>query len=398
MGNSDCGYIIYDIRRNCCYFWMNEKGNVEMTTGFTKKSVDKYIRNRIKYWIYDLGRNAHLYLKDDLALSTNDSENLTDDDKQLIKKFQEQVRDSVVVTGGAFTSMLQGEEPNDLDIYFNDAEVAIKIANFCINKMKILGKLVENDHIPEIYAVKTSDGVSITIRSMGIAGENFDPNEYKYFEAYPEAFTDKFFEEYKKNHKIPTERLGKSYDISFMTSNAITLNNGLQIIIRFTGDPETIHSNFDFIHATNYWTWEEGVVYNVEALRATAEKRLYYFGSKFPVATIFRLKKFIERGWRISAGEIVKILFDVSKLDLTDVSVLREQSMGMDSAYFHQAIGMLINRTEDLDRSYLFKVLDQVFNMSDPQDDFLDSIAGDEEVKDFDLDNSSSMESFSIAD
>jgi len=173
---------------------------------------------------------------------------------------------------------------------------------------------------------------------------------------------------------------GKRYDVSFMTSNAITLNGGIQIIIRFTGDPETIHSNFDFIHATNYWTWDEGVVYNAEALRATHEKRLYYFGSKFPVASIFRLKKFVDRGWRISAGEIVKILFDVSNLDLTDISVLREQSMGMDSAYFNEVIAILTKQSDkEIDRTYLFNAIEIAFNMSDKQDDFLDSQSNEEE-------------------
>lgn len=354
-------------------------------TGYSKKSVDKYIRRRIMYWIYDLGRNAHLYLKDELGLSTNDKDALTDNDKGLIKSFQEAVRDSVIVTGGAFTSMLLGEEPNDLDIYFATNTTATLVTNFFLNKMKDKGNIEITSHVHQIY-VKTrpdNEGLHIMLRSVGVAGEDIDQKKYKYFEAYPEASADEFFATYKKNFGKNIPEKGRSYDVTFMTSNAITLNNGLQFIIRFTGDPETIHSNFDFIHATNYWTWEEGVVYNVEALRATHEKRLYYFGSKFPVASIFRLKKFIERGWRISAGEMVKIMFDISKLDLTDISVLREQSIGMDSAYFNEAISILVNRDEsdgDLDRTYLFKVLDQVFQTSDKHDDFLETKDAEEDV------------------
>ena len=68
-------------------------------SGFTKKSIDRYIRTRIKYWIYDLGRNAHLYLKDDLELSTNEKEQLTDLDKHKIKTFQIEVQNATIVTG-----------------------------------------------------------------------------------------------------------------------------------------------------------------------------------------------------------------------------------------------------------------------------------------------------------
>lgn len=345
-----------------------------MTTAFTKKSVDKYIRTRIMYWIYELGRNAPNYLKEQLELS-GESE-LTTEDRVKIKNFQQLVTDNVIVTGGCFTSMLQGEEPNDLDIYIKTKEVATLIAWFNLNRMIETGELKETPYVRKIDVVDHDDGISILIRSQGVTGEGIDSSKYAYFEAYPEAYTDEFFKEYRNKAKAVLVGDAKNYHVSFMTSNAITLNNGLQIIIRFCGSPEEIHSNFDFIHATNYWTWDEGVVYNDDALTATLEKRLRYFGSKFPVATIFRLKKFVERGWRISAGEIVKILYDVSKLDLDDVRVLREQSCGMDSAFFSQVIQRLNDKetkNEDIDRTYLFQVISEVFDMHDKHDDFLES-------------------------
>ena len=357
-------------------------------SGFTKKTIDKYIRNRIKYWIYDFGRNAHLYLKEQLSLSTNEKDKLTDDDKQKIADFQRMIRDNIVVTGGCFTSMLQGDQPNDLDVYLRSRESASLIAWFYLNKMMEKGNLKENSHVPTIEPQNTDDGIHIFIRSQGVSGEQIETDDYKYFEAYPEDAADDFFKEYRKAVAKADLMNEKAYNVAFMTSNAITLSNGIQIIVRFTGDPETIHSNFDFIHATNYWTWEQGVVYNQEALRATLEKRLYYFGSKFPVASIFRLRKFIERGWRISAGEMLKIAYDVSHLNLDDVSVLRDQSLGMDSAYFGDVIAILRKRSDkDIDRTYLFQAIEQAFNMADPQDSFLSNLSDNEtDQEDVDLD------------
>lgn len=338
---------------------------------FTKKTVDKYIRNRMMYWIYSMGNDAKVHLKEQLGLSGEDE--LTDSDREAINKFQQQVRDDLIITGGCFTSMLQGEIPNDLDIYLRTQETARLISLLYLNKAIEFGELKLDSQVHQLEVSNTSDGVHIMIRSQGITGEGIDTDQYRYFEAYPEAAVDAFFANY---HKMAAKKVedGRTYNVKFMTSNAITLNNGLQVIIRFTGEPETIHSNFDFIHATNYWTWEEGVVYNVDALTATAEKRLRYFGSKFPVATIFRLKKFVERGWRISAGDMVKIMYDVSKLDLDSPSVLRDQSMGMDSAYFSQVIEKLHNNKsgDALDRTYLFKIINEVFDMHDPQDSFLE--------------------------
>lgn len=368
-------------------------------TGFTKRSVDNYIRNNIRYWVYDLGRNAHLFLKKELGLSTDQLDDFTADDKKAVRDFQRMVSDNVIVTGGAFTSMLMGEEPNDLDLYFKTREVARLVARFYVARMLSVGNMVNNDYCPTTEIIDTDDGISVIVKSAGIAGDGVDLGKYQYFEAYPDAATDAFFSAYKKktkkiDHELPENR----YQVAFLTSNAISLHGGIQMIMRFCGDVESIHSNFDFIHATNYWTWEEGVVYNVEALAATHEKRLYYFGSKFPVASIFRLRKFIERGWRISAGEMLKIAYDVSKLDLDDVDTLRDQSMGMDSAYFRQVIELLQDRSNELqasgettsptksvDRTYLFAVINEAFNMADKQDQWLDEKSKAEEQPTVDL-------------
>lgn len=349
-------------------------------SGFTKRTIDKYIRERIKYWIFDLGRNAPKYLKEDLGFSGEDE--LTDEDKLKAKKFQHDITKSVIVTGGCFTSMLLGEEPNDLDVYFTDREVAKLVSTFYLNRMLEKGELVKTDYVHKIEIGDTDDGIHIMVRSQGVSGDGIDTRKYRYFEAYPDAATDDFFKQYRKKVKdkhLDPKAYGNAYQVSFLSSNAITLNNGIQLIVRFVGDVDFIHSKFDFIHATNHWTWDEGVVYKEAALSATLEKRLYYFGSHFPVASIFRMRKFIERGWRISAGEMLKIAFDVSKLNLEDVNVLRDQSIGMDSAYFNQVIHLLRERdtevSQAVDRTYLFHIIDEVFQMHDKQDKWLNDAA-----------------------
>lgn len=341
-------------------------------TAFSKKTIDSHIRNRIKYWIYDFGRNAHTYLQKELELSTDDKEKLTEEDKNKIGQFQRNVRDATIVTGGCFTSMLQGELPNDIDIYFNNMDVAKLVSWYYINQMRTTGELKETTYSPLIDIQTMDGGVTILIKSQGITGDGIKSEDYRYFEMHPENDIDQFFKEYRNKVKD----VGTSYNVSFMTSNAITLANNLQIITRFVGSIDEIHANFDFIHTTNFWTWECGVVYSERALAATLEKRLYYFGSRFPVATIFRMRKFIERGWRISGGEMLKVAFDVSKLDLTNVNVLRDQSIGMDSAYFHEVIEKIHDK-KDIDRTYLFQCIDEVFQLSDKQENFLERYTED---------------------
>jgi hypothetical protein len=44
------------------------------------------------------------------------------------------------------------------------------------------------------------------------------------------------------------------------SQNAISLTEDVQIVLRFNGNVEQIHKTFDFVHATNYFTFEAGLV------------------------------------------------------------------------------------------------------------------------------------------
>jgi hypothetical protein len=148
----------------------------------------------------------------------------------------------------------------------------------------------------------------------------------------------------------------------FFSSNAITLSDKIQIVTRFYGKAEQIHSNFDYVHATNYWTSDEGkVVFNIEAYEACHTRELIYVGSKYPVCSLFRMRKFISRGFTINAGEILKIAMNINEFDLTDVRVLRDQLVGVDSAYFNNLISAIKSK-EKIDRLYLTAFINKMFN------------------------------------
>src|SRR4030065_424006 len=157
-----------------------------------------------------------------------------------------------------------------------------------------------------------------------------------------------------------------NYIPTFFSSNAISLSNNIQIVTRFHGNNEEIHKTFDFIHATNYFTFKDGLVTNKEALESIICKQLKYQGSLYPLTSIIRMKKFIKRGWNINAGEILKTMFQISELDLKDPSVLEDQLIGIDVAYFAQLIEILRTISpEKITSSYINEIIDRVFNTAD---------------------------------
>jgi hypothetical protein len=302
----------------------------DIKRGFKAKTIEKTIRQKIKYWL----------------------KSITDEE------LRKSVEANYIVTGGAIASMLQGDLPNDYDIYLQNSDVAAQLAQYYLNKV---AEKTKNDMVSKLEVKKSDNRVEIFIKSAGMASEGQDEDApYQYFEQDPSgAAADQFLE--ATDH---IKEGGKgTYKVVMMTSNAISLSDDIQVILRFCGPPEEIHKNFDFVHATCWFTEDKGLNVSLEATMAIMSRELRYIGSLYPICSIFRLKKFIRRGWTITAGEMFKIAYDVSKLDLNDWQVLREQLTGVDVAYFAQVIRELQkNKDRDVDRTYLFELMDRAFD------------------------------------
>ena len=335
------------------------------------------------------------------------------------KSLKNKLKHDVIVTGGCITSMLLNEKINDFDVYFKTKESLKAISQYYADqfnknnegKANKLGRPLkawvldgtdvelwreekkqlsefahdypdydyatvgswvydENNESNQAYARisgmilnVTPERIKIMVNSDGIAEDSdtiADTAEYEVNE-YLSALDD--------GDNIPAEEIEKDvakYKPIFLSTNAITLSGKIQIVVRFYGEPDQIHENYDFVHATNYWTFQTGVVLKQEALEAIMNKELFYIGSKYPICSLVRTRKFIKRGWQINAGQYVKMAFQISKLDLENIYVLEDQLVGVDSIYFLNFISTLKERyMKDkgfvLTRDYLTTVIDKIF-------------------------------------
>ena len=134
-------------------------------------------------------------------------------------------------------------------------------------------------------------------------------------------------------------------------------------MIRFWGEPDEIHKNYDFAHCTNWWARKDNILQlKPEAMEALLARELRYMGSLYPLCSLIRIRKFIARGWTINAGQILKMAMQLNDLDLKDVRVLEDQLTGVDTTYFWE----IINRLKDVDpervdSGYLMTIIDRVF-------------------------------------
>jgi len=312
-------------------------------------------------------------------------------------KVKTAIRKDLIITGGAFTSMIDNEVPNDYDCYFKTKETVVLVAEYYAKiwneshkgQKNKLGKSTEimildggnpSSDILNYYNISNisdsqsrmisncpEDRVKIIFPSDGIVDDKEGTDAINASDNIGVDVTSMITEldETKADEIIKKEK--KPYHPVFMSTNAITLSDDIQIVVRFYGEPAEVHSTYDFVHTKAYWTFSDNkVVIPEEVWEATVNKTLKYTGSKYPVASLFRLRKFINRGWTINAGQILKIAMQVSELNLKDVDVLEDQLVGVDSVYFLQLIESFRQRqqkNEDfvLDADYIMSVVDKIF-------------------------------------
>ena len=208
------------------------------------------------------------------------------------------------IAGGAIVSLLQDISPNDYDVYTKTKEDCELLARYYVGLFNWDNQL-EQDEYRKATVVVEGDTVKVIQPAMEGATIKQDVSKF---------------------HPI------------FISPNAITLKGNVQLIFRFYGEPEKLVQEFDFEHCTGYFhrvSWENVVyknelVLNEDMLMSVLTKELKYRHGKYPVSSLLRLQKYIQRGYTIPTGELIKLALDISKLNLSDSQVFSDQLSGVD--------------------------------------------------------------------
>ena len=273
---------------------------------------------------------------------------------------RQKVLQDTVITGGCIASLFLEEKVRDYDVYFKTKDTVYSVAKYYVdlfNSKNTTQKAWVDAHVGK-------PRVQIMIKSAGIASENEEKEElpdYQYFEQTDpeEGLSEEYIGEVMKIARTK-ERGKEKYRPVFLSSNAITLTDKIQIVIRFYGTAGEIHENFDFVHCKNYYlSGENLLILDKDALECLLAKELRYDGSLYPLCSIVRTRKFVRRGWSIHAGQYLKMCMQLAELDLNDIHVLEEQMTGVDVAYFHEILTMIKDK-KDITASYVMEIVDRL--------------------------------------
>ena len=311
-------------------------------------------------------------------------------DDEVVKK---DIQENTIITGGAITSLLLNEDPKDFDVYFTNKQTVKRVAKYYVEKFNnkqgklknrigymnkafvldgaipIEGQLTDagQDYNWQSRMINnlSDDRVKIIVRSDGCTTESGAIDTSEDFEDVYDVV--EHSDQISAEDGMPAIDDGEKYRPVFLSPNAITLSNQIQLVIRFYGNAEEIHSNYDYAHCTNYWESSTGkTILRPEAVESTLTRHLQYTGSLYPVCSIIRMRKFIKRGWHINAGQILKMVFQASQLDLTNIDVLEEQLVGVDTAYFMNLIESLQKKQDNdpnfvITNDYICSIIDVIF-------------------------------------
>lgn len=327
---------------------MNNHDSDNRARGLKAKTIKSILRNKVNAW-----------------LDTIEDEALRD-----------VCRKEAIVTGGCIASMLLGEDVNDFDIYFRTKETVRRVADYYVNQFvtrkKEQGGVDVPFYVEELKDLSGKDRVRVVVKSAGVASDGVEA-DYEYFESRPDHeagdYLGEVFDPLSATGGDADAAKGDLadgapiYSPSFISANAISLRGKVQLILRFYGDPDEIHQSYDFAHCMNYWeSGQSKLTLKPDALEALLSRALVYHGSHYPLCSVIRSRKFIERGWRINAGQYLKMAMQISELNMADHQVLEEQLTGVDVAYFAEVISKIKARDpEKVDATYLVEIIDRMF-------------------------------------
>lgn len=135
--------------------------------------------------------------------------------------------------------------------------------------------------------------------------------------------------------KIPSE-----YQLQWTTDNAKSYKVGKETVqliskVSFMGEPKDVLNLFDFTICMGAFSFKENKFYlSDKFLKDLSCKELIVnIKGFYPLATLFRIRKFLHRGYKISGCNIIKLGLLINKLTIRNYKELREQLLGIDTAF-----------------------------------------------------------------
>lgn len=109
-------------------------------------------------------------------------------------------------------------------------------------------------------------------------------------------------------------------------------------------NPENIIGQFDYTICMGAYDFDtSSFVLENNFLEHLAQKELYYnVNGKYPLSSLFRLKKYFKKGYTISGSEIIKLGLAINNLKMKNYKDLKQQLQGIDTLFLKELTDKLM--------------------------------------------------------
>jgi len=108
----------------------------------------------------------------------------------------------------------------------------------------------------------------------------------------------------------------------------------IQLIKKVCGDPYDVIFRFDYtICMAAYLPKLNKIILGDNFLYHLAGKELHYNIGKYPLASLWRAKKYIEKGFKFPAVELIKLALKMNEIRMNSYKDLKEQLEGIDTLF-----------------------------------------------------------------
>ena len=173
--------------------------------------------------------------------------------------------------------------------------------------------------------------------------------------------------------------LNNNYEMAFESPTATSYKKDkikIQLVIMpsmITDSIDKLLSQFDFTICMGAYDFkDEKFILNENFLPDLSRKELKFnVDAKYPLASLFRIRKFLKRGYKISGTEIIKIGLSINNLKIDNYVTLKEQLHGIDTLFLKDLTDKLL-APEYAEKQYDFNEFLKLLDWYD--DRYLDTV------------------------
>ncbi|MBA7551983.1 hypothetical protein ES705_44534 [subsurface metagenome] len=161
----------------------------------------------------------------------------------------------------------------------------------------------------------------------------------------------KAFDKFKRSQGRDEPIFRNNKNLVCQTDSADSYNiNGIrvQLIKKLYGLPYYVIDHFDFtICMAAYVPVDNKIVLEKDFLYHLSGKELHYRIGEYPLASLWRAKKYLKKGFNFPAVEIIKLALTINNLNIKDYKGLKEQLEGIDTLFLMDLTNALLKKGDE---------------------------------------------------